>query len=408
MKKYLLQTICALALLIGVASNKAYASKMQNEYETIDNMIIECYYDYISDENWNALLGLMGTEYEAEMESYINSSYYQENNLGVYSIEQVNSIENKGLVDSVAYLPIVDVCEGEDISIYLIKSDIETKVDNEFYFDGINYNLVFMGTVDGERKIVAFRMPLPETVEEFGSEEEAVGYSVMRFGTDATTYSLTACSYNQLPSTIKVVRCQHGDDQIETVDFQKYVKVVACREVGYVSRDADYHYAGILAVRNYGWYYVATADSNASYHVKDTNESDICSNHSGSYQIYNPDTYWNNSIWTTMYTRVEEIWNMNFFSTNYSRIYSWYTTTNGLGTENSGRMNLNLANNMANEGKTYQQILNAFYGNSNQSTGNLEFVPIYMHAYYSKVDNGDGTITATCRCGTQDVLYTAK
>ncbi len=406
MKKHLSQTICALALLIGVSCNKAYASQMQNGYEMIDNMIVENYYDYISDESWDELLGLMGTEYESEMESYINSSYYQENNLGVYSIEKVNSIENKGLVASAAYLPIVDACEGEDISIYLIKSDIETKVDNEFYFDGINYNLVFIGTVDGERKIVAFRMPLLDTIEECGSEEEAVGYSAMRFGTEATTYSSFICSYNQLPSTIKVARWKYGNGIIETVDLQKYVKVVACAELGYVSRDEDYHYAGILAIRNYGWYNVVTADSNASYHVTDTNET--CSEYSNSYQVYNPGTYWNNSTWTTMYNRVEDIWNMNFFSTDYSRIYSWYTTRDGLGTENSGRMNLNLANNMANDAKTYQEILNAFYGNSYQSTGDLKFELVGMHTYYSKIYNSDGTIAATCKCGQQDTLYWAK
>ncbi|MBR3762012.1 MAG: hypothetical protein IKK59_04655 [Lachnospiraceae bacterium] len=406
MKKYLFQTICALALLIGITGNKAYASEMQNDYDKVDNMIIESYYDYVSDKNWDDLLGLMGTEYAGQMESYINSPYYQENKLGVYSIEKVNSVENKGLVDSGAYLPIVNTCEGEDISIYLVKSDIETKVDNEFYLDGMNYNLVFIGTVDGERKIVAFRMPLPDTIEDHESEEEAINYSVMRFGADTTTYSSYACSYNQLPSTITVARWKYGNGVIESVDLQKYVKVVACRELGYVRRDADYHYAGILAIRNYGWYYVVTADSNANYHVTDTNATNT--NYPSSYQIYNPDEYWNNSTWTTIYTRVETIWNVNFFSTDYSRIYSWYTTSDSEGAENSGRMNLNLANNMANAGKTYEEILNAFYGNSYQSTGDLEFMPLGVHAYYRQVNNGDGTITATCKCGYQGTLYLTK
>ncbi len=188
--------------------------------------------------------------------------------------------------------------------------------------------------------------------------------------------------------------------------MQKYVKVVACAELGYVSRDEDYHYAGILAIRNYGWYYVVTADSNASYHVTDTNATST--EYTRSFQIYNPDSYWNNSTWTTMYNRVEAIWNMGFFSTNGSRIYSWYTTASGVGTENSGRMNLNLANSMANEGDNYQEILNAFYGNSYQSTGDLQFAMVGMHAYHTKVDNGDGTITATCWCGAQETLYSAR
>ena len=303
-------------------------------------------------------------------------------------------------------MPIINTCEGEDISIYLVKSDIDTIVQNDFYYNGINYNLVFIGTVDSERKIVAFRMPLADTVEVQVGEEEALEYSAIRFGTETATCSTrSVCTYNLLPSSIKVKRWYHGDGSIETVSLQKYVKVVACAELGYINRDADYHYAGILAIRNYGWYYIVTADSNASYHVTDTCETN--STYTTSYQQYMPDTYWNNSTWNTMYSRVETIWDKNFFTTDYSRVYSWYTTNSSYGLQNSGRMNLNIANDLANAGNDYEYILNYFYGNSYQSSGDLKFVTIGNHVFYSLI-SGTDTITKVCRCGYTEVIDMVK
>ncbi len=396
MKKRIFQMVFAIMLFLTFSCNKLNAQEIANNYSKIDNAIIAAYYNTINNGDWNGLISLMGSEYGETMQSYIDSTYYQENKLGVYSIEKVTSYENHGVIDSAYYLPILDDCEGDDIKIYLVSSDIETVEENEFYFNGTNYNLIFVGTVDSERKIVAFRMPLPETVEEYMGSEDVMNYSIMRFGGDVSTYSTGSCSFNTLPSTIKVARWQYGDGSIESVDFQKYVKVVACKEVGYVNKDEDYHYAGILAIRNYGWYYVVTADSNAQYHVTDTNE--INDTYKSSYQKYIPDLYWNNSTWNTMYTRVEYIWRYNFYSSDYNRIYSWYTTESGKGEANSGRMNLFIAEEYANAGKDYQYILNKFYGNSYQSPGDLTFNVIGNHVYYRVLDMGS-SYSFTCRCG---------
>ena len=402
MKKQFLQMLFAMCFFLVLSVNKVYAG----DYNLVDNQLIENYYDFVDEENWEELYTILGNEYATAMESYITNSYYQENKLGVYALDKIIEIENLGQIDTALYSPIINECEGKDISIYLVKSDIETTESNEFYFEGINYNLVFVGSIDSERKIVAFRMPFANTIEEYENKDAAMEYSVMRFDMDgAPMAKASSCTYNQLPTTIKVARWKHGDGNIEAVNLQKYVKVVACAELGYVDRDEDYHYAGILAIRNYGWYHIITADSNANYHVTDTNS--VGSGYTKAYQQYIPDTYWNNATWNTMYSRVEAIWNKNFFSTDYSHIESWYSSASGVGEENSGRMNLGEANSLANKGKDYQYISNCFYGNSYQSTGDLKFVTVGNHVYYKAI-SGDDTITTICRCGYKDVINLVK
>lgn len=391
--------IMNLLILANVAYAQEEASLITNN--SIDHTLIDNYFDSINNKDYNSLLSLMGNEYSTEMSFYLDSNYYQENHLGVYCIDTINSVSIVGEIDNSNYLPIIGECEGDDIHIYLVCSDITTEATNQFYFNGTNYNLFFIGTVNGERKIVAFRMPLPETIEKYIGTEKTVEYNNTRSGTNSSVYA-TSCSYNSLPSTIKVARWKYGSGSIETVDLLKYVKTVACAELGFVTRDEDYHYSGALAIRNYSWYKILTADSNAQYHVTDTNETN--STYKKSYQVYNPSTFWNNSTWQTLYTRVDSIWSVNFFATNYNRIDSWYTTASGVGGENSGRMNLNTANTLANSGNDYKKILNYFYGNSSQSTGSLNFCTVGSHVYYRTVTSGS-TATRYCKCGHTVTVY---
>ena len=369
-----------------------------------DASLITDYYTYLQEGDLDDFLSTLGSEYATVMESYINNIYYRQNNLGIYNIKSINNVSIMQEVNTDLYLPIIEECEGEDISVYLVRANLDIHEENEFYFEGNNYHLFFVGTIDGARKIVAYRMPLPQTIEECVDLNDASTYSIERFGECESPYS-TSCSYNTLPSSITVARWKYGNGAIESVNFLKYVKTVACAEIGYVDKNINYHYAGILAVRNYAWYKILTADSNASYHVTDTNLTNGI--YTASYQVYNPDTYWNNSTWQTMYNRVDAIWNRNFLNSDYNFFLSWYTSASGLGGQHSGRMNLNKADELANEGKTYEEILNYFYSNSDNSSGNLYFCYIGSHIFYKSVSNGN-TVLLTCKCGYKENALIAK
>lgn len=365
--------------------------------DNIEQELIVKYYNAINDEEWASLLDTLGTEYSQTISATLESEYYAINRIGIYNVDKVNEIELLETIENEAmYLTILEECEGDDITIYLVKSDLSVYEEDEFYKEGTNYTLFFIGTVEGERKIVSTRMPLTETVAFYAGEEEAQVYQNERLGLSDTGRAANGCLYNRLPNSVKVKRWKYGDGSIETVDLKQYVKIVSAREIGYVSRAEAYHYAGILAVRNYAWYHIMTADANLGYHVTDTNAK--IEGVYKSYQIYNPNEYWNEEVWATLYNRVDNIWNMNFFSSNYDRVFSWYTSEDGLGTQHSGRMNLKTANDLANSGWNYQQILNYFYGYSEASSSNLRFISVGEHVYYTTtIDNG--VVLYHCKCG---------
>lgn len=196
----------------------------QSVYSEEDNKLISSYYENLKEKNWDAFLQVFGEEYQVEMKSYIDDEQYKINSIGVYSVEDIEYFKVISTVEKRLYYPIISELEGEDIFIYLVETSICTSVENEFYLEGKNYNLFFIGTVDGKRKIVAVRLPLNSTIEEKVGLEESISFDCARMG-GISPYAAT-CSYNSLPVNIKVCRWKYGNGSIESVDFKKYVKVV--------------------------------------------------------------------------------------------------------------------------------------------------------------------------------------
>lgn len=302
------------------------------------------------------------------------------------------------VADKEGYGGVIRECEGEDIELYLAITDMEIDRENGYYFNGANYNIMLIGTVDGERKIVGVSLPLVETVMEY-DEEAAMVYGRQRFGSEITPYS-AACEYTTIPSIIKVCRWKYGDGQTKDVDFNEYVKIVTAAEFGYVNRDADYHYAGALAVKMYAWYKIIHADPSNGYDVTDTNATDR--DHKLSCQIYDPNKYGDVSTWKKLFDRVDEVWSCNFYSSNYNVMDIQYKAKEG--EKNSGIMNADVANQMANNGDSYQTILNSYYGNSPLSTGNITFVTAGEHAYYL-IRYLDYFTRYVCKCGHIEIVY---
>ena len=360
-----------------------------------DQMLVYRYYQAINNKSWDSWLSLLGTAYSFNMKNHLDNEYYQKNDLGVYAIDNVLSVSEIQKIDALEYNSIIELLEGENHEVYLVKTELSVDKENEFYFDGTNYNLIFVGTVNNERKIVGVRLPLVETVEAYENKTDSEAYEIMRFGSDVELQSAANCAYTANPSSIVVCRWRYGDGSCETVDFNKYVKVVTAGEYGYVSRDTDYHCAGAIAVKMYAWYKIVISDPNDAYHVTDTNETDA--SHPLSYQVYNPGTYWNSSVWGTVYNRVDSVWSYNIYGTGYRRMNTQYRA--GYGSGNSGILYQETANDLANQGYGYHAILNYFYGNSGESSGNILSAYTGNHVYYTSTTNSDGSVMYFCKCG---------
>ena len=170
--------------------------------------------------------------------------------------------------------------------------------EDEFNHNGTNYQIVFCGTEHNQRIIVDCRIAADIVLNRCLPDNEL-----------ETLATQDSCSYNVPPSTITVLRWAHGNGAIEEVAFMDYVKYTTALEYGRDSYNENYHYAGILSVRNFAWYYILNANPNRGYHVTDSSNTN--GNRYGSYQNYWPE-YLNPSDWNNLFRRVGEIWDMNF------------------------------------------------------------------------------------------------
>ena len=189
----------------------------------------------------------------------------------------------------------------------------------------------------------------------------------------------------------------YGNGAIENVPFKEYVKVTTALEYGGDNYDEDYHYVGILSVRNYAWYFILNTNPNRGYHVTDTSSTN--GNQYGSYQNYWPDRYSDANTWKNIFARTDAIWDQNFVSSDYKIFCSWYTgdkyTANYQG---SGRINQPLVKDFANQGKTWKEILSYFYSNSERSPGEIQYFPTGNHIYY-KIEVVGNDFYRVCLCG---------
>jgi hypothetical protein len=150
-----------------------------------------------------------------------------------------------------------------------------------------------------------------------------------------------------MPKTIKVLRT--GTGEIETVDFNYYVKNVMPNEWGMPGWPTETLKAGAMAVKTYGWMHVTTYHKypGLGYDVKDSTAD----------QVYRPGTaeaYTDAAVdatWNYTMTRDGQLFEPEYDSGVKGSLEPIYT--NRLGQEGAVIL--------GNEGMTWQQILHYYY-----------------------------------------------
>lgn len=376
-----------------------FAASSTSDANSTDEQLISDYFSTVDQQMWNELEDVLSDSYYQSISSTIDNNAYADNNLGLYNIEAVNQVSVLGEIPASTYeyySPIIAELEDdgvEEIIAYVVECELDTYEDTEFYFTGNNYLTFFCGTQDGNRYIADCRItstPVMTSLSDSIGEIAAPDYG---------TNSASSCTYNRVPSSIKVLRWRYGDSSTipETVNFKRYVKVVAACEAGYDSRDEDYHYSNILCIRNYAWYRILNADPSRNYHVTDTlqtNGGDFPSN-----QEYNPDVYWDPDTWVNLYDRVDDMWDENMVNSDLEIFDSWFTKNDpDYDYSGSGRFVQDTSNEMARDGWHYEEILDYFYSYSEMSDGPIEFVPTGEHLFYRTQVIGDD-LYGYCHCG---------
>ena len=385
--KYMKRILSMMLCIILVCGTSAHASDFAIAPE--DENLILAYYSAVATKECTKFSEILSDQYCNEIESILNNDEYAKMKIGLHNVIAVNGITILGEIPKDLYEyydPILSDINAADIKIYLVSCDLNVDHEDEFNHNDTNYQIVFCGTEHNQRNIVDCRV--------------ASDIALNRCLPDNELEALAAwdrCSYNVPPSTIKVLRWMYGNGAIENVPFKEYVKVTTALEYGGDNYDEDYHYVGILSVRNYAWYFILNANPNRGYHVTDTSSTN--GNQYGSYQNYWPDRYSDANTWKNTFARTDAIWDQNFVSSDYKIFCSWYTgdkyTANYQG---SGRINQPLVKDFANQGKTWKEILSYFYSNSERSPGEIQYFPTGNHIYY-KIEVVGNDFYRVCLCG---------
>lgn len=384
--KYMKRIFSMILCITLLCTTNAYADDFVSATED-DNLIL-AYYSAVETKESTKFSEILSDQYRDEMESILNNNECAEMKIGLHNVIAVDEMTIVGEIPKDLYeyyAPILSDINAADIKIYLVSCDLNVDHEDEFNHNGTNYQIVFCGTEHNQRNVVDCRIASDIVLNRCLPDDELEALSTQ-----------DSCSYNVPPNTIKVLRWNYGDGTIEDVPLKKYVKVTTAWEFGGDGYNENYHYAGILAVRNYGWYFILNPDPNRGYHVTDSGNTN--NKQYPSFQHYNPDKYWDPNTWKNIFARTDAIWNQNFVSSDYKIFHSWYTKSMAH-YEGCGRLDQTAAIDFANnKGWTWQEILSYFYSNSSRSSGNIQFVPTGTHLYY-KTQTFGGNKFRVCYCG---------
>lgn len=332
--------------------------------ENTDEVIITESYYLLGSQEYEERAKLMAGEYQELILSLIGNSYYEENHIGMYNVTGIRNVNILCEVGATEYPDVLEMCNeiSEEVKAYLVRYEVTAIEDTEFYANGEKYDIVFMGTVDAKRKILSINPAFATIITNYQNE-----------GTITSRASLDLDVLICIPETIRV---QMEDDTVSEIDFKLYCKKVAAAEVGFNSRNMNYHKACCIALKNYALYRILTAPYDQGFHL---------SYSSSSAQNYDPET--DISIFPKVMLALDVTWKTFMVDANGNCILSEYRS----GTKeehdifrekSSGTLLQDEAYEMSEEGDTYIEILNYFYSYSHRTNGAaLNYKLLSLHSY---------------------------
>ena len=237
---------------------------------------------------------MLGGEFKSVMEPVLSLLIHDK--MGVGAIKSINLKTFEVMAD----LSDTEYSETEEIQPqymngarhrlknYLIKCEMEVYQDNAYYFNGVNYLSITCGTIDGAKKILDNRLPLPDVVAEYEKDRTLVkDYFNIRFTEDRGGFYISdrfseefkeVANYSgTMPTSINVLRVTKN--RVDNVNFKQYCRVVMVCEEGYENRQTDYKKAFAIAIKHFGWFRYLKPRPDPAYHIRDDNQD----------QVYNPE-----------------------------------------------------------------------------------------------------------------------
>lgn len=329
--------------------------------ENEDYELICDFYATLNEKDYGARVGMTVGDYHDTLAGIVGNPYYVQNRVGLYNVVSVDEVNILGEIPATEYWDLSQYASeiSENPRAYLVQSYTTAYENTSFYFTGERFDVIFVGSIAGERKIISMNTALDSTVRNY--MENVLGISL--YGN-----STGMC----IPDVI-VVRLSNGKN-VE-VDFKEYCQKVACSEVGYDSYDTDYHKASCIALKCYAMYRVYIEPADGGYHINSTTND----------QIYDPDI--DCSSWPRLLAALDSTWSTVLTDSSGNIFKSGYRSGNKpehqeYNYQSSGIMLQNNAISQANAGWTFQQILAYAYSYSDKTGGTeLKYVLLSEHVY---------------------------
>lgn len=407
--------ICVVAILSMIAGILPANTAMAQTLDGSDSkQVITDMVEAVQEKDWSAFTNLMCSSEQEYYNSYFADDSYTN---GIKQVENVSLIDIYEVDSSLAKTELLEqeypiLSESNNIQTYIVALDCDTNVENQYFFDGINYFLIALAEENNEMKIVQFNRPSSTILDDvvvptlssndgnyeneiaginvieqaenglvINAEEEVLTdgfeiksltgilsegaeengeYGINPAASGTTDFpNLNTYSNYSYPSSISVKLNQTGNSKVVSVNFETYIKNTLPNE-WYASWNANSLRAGAYCVKMVGWYRkIKPVSSSGGYDVTQGT------------QKYVPDT-----AATETDNAVDYIIGNGMADSTKKLFYPEYAagTKGSAGTQSGGQLKQWGSQYLASDkGYTYKQILNYYYEGSSYSSGSLVF-----------------------------------
>lgn len=394
--KNFIALLMTVLLIVGCIPSMALAADTPSAQA--GNAILK-YVDAINDNDWDTIIRMSPEDEYQENVSFYNSEKNKEKNVGFHAITSAVLCS----IDELNQNDLYDYTNAEyyfdtygDLKLYLVGVDLTVQKESKYFYNGVNFFLVLLGKEDGVWKIVLFAQAPASTIETnlittFATTKSSVDrvdvekalniirarYQGIVLGGDGEVIDTNIATVEQLaeeknvdvselltttyatgdharPSTISVYITSTG--KIKDVDFYDYCKCVLPNE-WYCTWKTESLKAGAQAVKFVGWYRVYNAKyPGKGYDVKDSTVD----------QAYKEGTEV-----ASCTNAINAVGGIGMENSNNEIFYPSYRagTSGTAGTKYGGILYQYGSQYLANQGYTYDNILDYYYSYSTVSPG---------------------------------------
>lgn len=379
-------------LFLGVNNVKA---------ASIDNpeSVISEYVSALNNKDWDKLVNLQNDE---SLKSFIESKSNQDQKLGILDVKSAKLKNVLPIPNSEATKFLSDNYDGVfNLEYYLVATDYNVYNENKYYVNGTNYDLLAIGKLNGQWKIINGMMAPLDVLHNDGygffdkAENDTITVIQQRIHGKIVNKSGKLLEYDnanfafqleqainpliktslQADSAIKVTASNPGYNF--NLPFPQQIRVYIT-SAGYVSTVATWSYvkdvlpnewhgsdpvealkAGAIAVKEYAWYHHYYPTINGSRH-----QADLIDTPQDQKYVWlsrnNPGCGNSNTACDAIYRWAIVNSSGNVFETNYQK------------TPRSGWMSQDGSVNLAKQGYSWISILQYYYKNiTKQYIGNI-------------------------------------